>query len=347
MRLRPAVDGRCDESVVAHRYPDSVDHPGRPWGSYVDLLHLESGIGKPHRSLPASGAGPVVRQQVLASLGLDKSIPAQYWIYLKHLVHGNLGTSIATNDPVASDLWNRFPATAELATLSLIIAIVGGVVLGVVAAVKKDRLADYIVRGFSLGGLSLSQFWFGLLLIWLFFVHWHILPGPDGRLPIGTAAPHRVTGFYLVDSLLEGNLSLFWKSLRQLVLPVTTLSFVTMAPIARITRTSMLDALQSDYIRTAIAMGHSKHRIWYYALRNALLPVVTLVGSVVGFVLSGAILVEVVFDWPGIGQYALTSIQAADFPALQGFVLYAAVLYVIAFLAVDILYYLIDPRTRT
>ncbi len=303
--------------------------------------------GNPAALLLPPGASEAVRNQLSARLGLNKPVLDQYWIYLKQLAHGNLGTSITTNRSVASDLWTRFPATAELALLSLIIAIVGGVALGVAAAMWKDRLPDYGVRAFSLTGLSLSQFWLGLLLIWLFFVKWHILPGPDGRLPIGVSPPSKITGFYLIDSLLEGKFELFWTSFRQLILPVATLSFVALAPVARVTRTSMVEAMQSDFIRTAVAMGHGPRKVYYYALRNALLPVVTLIGGIVGFLLSGAILIEVVYDWPGIGQYALQAIQGADFPAIQGFVIYAAVLVVIAYLVVDVLYYVIDPRTRT
>jgi peptide/nickel transport system permease protein len=303
--------------------------------------------GNPAALLLPPGASQAVRNQFAARLGLNKPLLDQYWIYLKALVHGNLGTSITTNRSVASDLWQRFPATAELALISLVIAIVGGVAIGVLAARYKDRWPDYVVRVFSLTGLSLSQFWFGLLLIWLFFVKWHILPGPDGRLPIGVNAPPKVTGFYLIDSLLAGQLHVFWESLRQLILPVITLSFVALAPVARVTRTAMVEAMQSDFIRTAVAMGHGPRKVYYYALRNALLPVVTLIGGIVGFLLSGAILIEVVYDWPGIGQYALQSIQGADFPAIQGFVIYAAVLVVLAYLVVDVLYYVIDPRTRT
>jgi len=283
----------------------------------------------------------------MAQLGLNRSIPVQYYEYMKQLVHGNLGTSIATNQSVASELWQRFPATAELAVASLLLAIVFGVVIGVAAAARRDSWVDHGARIISLGGLSLSQFWFGLVLIWIFTVHWHLLPGPIGRLPVGVSSPPKVTGFYLIDSLLAGNGSLFIDSLRQLVLPVITLAFVAMAPIIRITRSSVIETLQSDYIRTARAMGHGRMMVWRYALRNAMLPVVTLAGTVVGFVLSGAILVEVVFDWPGIGQFALQAIQAADFPALQGFVLYAAVIYVLSFLVVDMLYFVVDPRTRT
>jgi peptide/nickel transport system permease protein len=174
------------------------------------------------------------------------------------------------------------------------------------------------------------------------------LPGPVGRLPIGVDMPPNVTGFLLIDTLLAGDPQKWWLAFRQLILPGLTLGFSSLAPIARVTRSSMVEALQSDYVRTALAMGHSKTVVWFrYCLRNALLPIVTLIGGMAGHIFGGAILLESIFGWPGLGQYALQAIQQSDFAALQGFVIYASLLYVLAYLAVDILYMFIDPRMRT
>jgi peptide/nickel transport system permease protein len=185
------------------------------------------------------------------------------------------------------------------------------------------------------------------VLIWIFFVSLNWLPGPVGRLPIGVALPPKVTGFLLIDTLLAGKPDLWLLALRQLALPAITLGFSTAAPIARVTRAAMVEAMQSDYIRTAVAMGHAPATVWFrYSLRNALLPVVTLIGGIAGHIFAGAVLLESIFAWPGLGQYALQAIERSDFAALQGFVIYASLLYVLAFLAVDLVYMLIDPRIR-
>lgn len=289
-----------------------------------------------------------LRDEIRSSLGLDESLPAQYVNFLGDLSQGDLGQSITTGRPVTTDLSDRFPATVELGIVGLGIGIFAGVPLGVLAAVKRDRWPDFAIRGFTLGGMALPSFWLGLILIWIFFVTLHWLPGPVGRLPIGVDAPRDITGLYLVDSLLTGNFGLFWQSVRHLVLPGVTLGVVTLAPIARVTRAAMVDAMQSDYVRTAVAMGTGSRRVWFRAaLRNALLPVITMVGGVIGFVFSGAVLIEAVFGWPGLGQYALNAIARSDFAALQGFVIYAALLYVLAYLVVDVLYLVADPRTRS
>jgi peptide/nickel transport system permease protein len=294
------------------------------------------------------GAPESFRATIRASLGLDKPLLSQYGTFLDRLVHGNLGSSITTGRSVTSDLWDRLPATFELAVYALLFAVVVGVPLGVVAALRRDKGADFFARGFSLLGMAVPSFWIGLILIWIFSVQSHILPGPIGRLDVGVAAPHRYTGFYTIDSLIQGNPALFWMSVRHLILPVFTLGLGAMAPIARVTRTAMVDALQADYIRTARAMGIGRFKIWsQYALRNCLVPVVTMVGSSVGYVFGGSVLVESVFGWPGVGKYALDAITHSDYAPLQGFVIYAAFLFVLAYLVVDLLYLVIDPRTRT
>lgn len=289
-----------------------------------------------------------LRAQIRATLGLADPLPVQYGRYLLELLRLDLGRSFSTGNDVLADLSSRLPATLELGLAGLSFGMIMGIPLGVVAAVNRERWPDFLVRGVTLTGMSLPQFWIGLVLLAIFFVELRWLPGPVGRLPVGMSPPPVVTGFMLVDTLLAGDTAKFWLALKHLVLPSLTLGFSSLAPIARVTRSSMVEALQSDYVRTAFAMGHSKLVVWFrYSLRNALLPVVTLIGGMAGHIFSGAILLESIFGWPGLGHYALQAIQQSDFAALQGFVIYASLLYVIAFLAVDLLYVLIDPRMRT
>jgi len=292
-------------------------------------------------------ATDALRAQIRARLGLADPLPQQYIHYLLDLLRFDLGTSFTTGQSVASDLWDRLPATLELGLIGLSLGIAVGIPLGVIAAVYRERWPDFLVRGVTLGGMALPQFWVGLVLISIFFVTLRVLPGPVGRLPIGVPLPPRFTGFLLFDTLLAGDPALWWQAVRQLALPALTLGFSTASPIARVTRSAMVEAMQSDYIRTAIAMGHGRRVVWFrYCLRNALLPVVTLIGGVAGHIFAGAVLLESIFAWPGLGQYALQSIERSDFAALQGFVIYASLLYVLAFLIVDLLYMFIDPRIR-
>ncbi len=304
--------------------------------------------GDPAELYTPPEATDALRAQIRAQLGLADPLPIQYIHYLRTLLHLDLGTSFTTGQSVGADLWDRLPATLELGLVGLTFGIAAGIPLGVLAAAKRERWPDFMVRGLTLGGMALPQFWIGLVLIWIFFVTLGWFPGPVGRLPIGVDLPPRVTGFLLIDALAAGDPHLWWQALRQLVLPGLTIGVTTLAPIARVTRASMVEAMQSDYIRTAVAMGHGRRAVWFrYCLRNALLPVVTLIGGVSGHIFGGAVLLESIFGWPGMGQYALQAIERSDFAALQGFVIYASLLYVLAFLAVDILYMIIDPRMRT
>ncbi|WP_198369153.1 ABC transporter permease [Roseomonas rosulenta] len=289
-----------------------------------------------------------LRAQIREKLGLGDPLLVQYLRYLGEIARFDFGISFTTNQPVGQDLTERLPATLELGLIGLGLGILIGVPLGVIAAVSRERVPDFLVRGITLAGMALPQFWIGLVLIWVFFVILGWLPGPVGRLPIGVPLPEPITGFLLVDLALLRDWEKWRLALLQLVLPAGTLAFAMLAPIARVTRSSMVEALQSDYIRTAVAMGFGRRAIWFrYALRNALLPVVTLVGVLAGYVFGGAVLLESIFGWPGLGQYALQAIESSDFAALQGFVIYAALLYVGTFLLVDMLYILIDPRMRT
>ena len=288
-----------------------------------------------------------LRAKIRAELGLDKSIPEQYGVFLGDLASGDLGESTITGRPVTSDLWDRLPATVELAIFALTFAVVIGVPLGVLAGARRDGPLDFTVRGVTLVGMALPSFWLGLVLILVFFVQLGWLPGPVGRLPLGAVAPDKITGLFTLDSLLAGDFGTFWESFRHLILPGVTLGVVIMAPITRVARASMVEVMRSEYIRTPKALGISKQVIYFrYALKNALLPIVTMVGTIVGFVFTGAVLVEAVFAWPGMGRYGLDAIIKSDFTALQGFVVVASVTYIIAFLLVDIVYMIIDPRTR-
>jgi peptide/nickel transport system permease protein len=288
-----------------------------------------------------------LRDEIRAHLGLDESVGAQYIKFVGNAAQGDLGVSVNTGQPVTNDLIDRLPATLELAAVALTMAMFVGIPLGVVAAIRRDGIVDFLVRSLTLTGMALPSFWFGLVLIYVFFVQFGALPGPVGRLGIGEVAPPDVTGFYTVDALLDGDFRLFWEALRHLALPGLTLGLVTLAPITRVTRSAMTDALQSEYIRTSRAMGISRTRIYFvYALRNALLPVATMVGGVIGFLSSGTVLVESIFAWPGIGRYALDAIERSDYAALQGYVLWSALVYVSVYLFIDLMYMAADPRVR-
>lgn len=319
------------------------------WG-VVTLVFFVARIfgGDPVERFIPPDASDETREAIRHNMGLDQPLLIQYFSYLGGVLRGDLGTTYTTQNSVTADLVTRMPATLELALYALLIGSIVGIVLGVVAAVKRDTWADFLLRGVNVGGMAVPPFAVGLLLIFVFAVTMHVLPGPVGRLPIGMAPPPHVTGLYTWDSLIAGNLPLFWESARHLVLPVTALAIGIMAPMMRVTRNSMVDALESEYIRTAVAMGHTRRTIWFrYALKNTLLPVLTIFGEVLALAIGGALIVEWVFGWPGIGKYALNATIELDFGALQGTVLYASLIYVVVYLFVDILYLLVDPRTRT
>lgn len=295
----------------------------------------------------SAAAAAVEKTKVEASLGLGKPLVVQYYRFIDQLVHANLGNSFESGRPVTSELLQRLPATAELAVYALVLGVSLGIVVGVIAAVKRDGIVDHLARLFTVAGLSLPQFWLGLMLLWLFFTKLGIAPGPVGRLPIGVSPPPRITGFYVVDGVLGGDWSTALDAAKQLVLPVVTLGVGLATPICKIVRSSMVEALNSDYVRTAAAMGFGRRRIYLvYALKNGLLPVVTVLAGIIGYTFAGSILVEGIFGWPGVGNYAFEAIQNSDFPAIQGFVLYAAILYVVIYELLDFVYTLIDPRIR-
>lgn len=308
-----------------------------------------------NRALPgdpaAYFAGPAATQQAVeeirVSLGLDRSLPEQFILYMRDLARGDLGRSLTTGQPVLADLLARLPASLELTLLGLSLALLIALPLGILSATRPGSWIDHLARILTTAGVSLPIFFTGLVLVYVFYFLLGWAPAPIGRLDAFSSPPKTVTGFFLVDSMLAHDPALFWAVLRQLTLPAATLGVFAMAPIARMTRAAMLGVLSSDFIRTARASGLSPGTVLFvYALRNALLPVITTLGMIFSFLLGANVLVEKVFAWPGVGSYALESLIASDYAPVQGFVLAMALLYVLLNLFIDLLYGLIDPRVR-
>lgn len=291
------------------------------------------------------GFGPEQRAELEAMLGLDKPIWQQYFIYLGNVLQGDLGTSYVTRQPVMSEFMSLFPATIELTVCAAIFAVITGLTLGILAAIKRGGLLDHTVMTISLTGYSMPIFWWALLLILLFSVNLGWTP-VSGRLDVMFWVDE-VTGFMLIDTLLSDEDGAFLSALSHLVLPAIVLGTIPMAVIARMTRSSMLEVLGEDYIRTARAKGLSKRRIIVkHALRNALIPVITVMGLQVGLLLSGAILTETIFAWPGIGKWLIESIGRRDYPVVQGGLLLIATIIILVNLLVDLMYGVVNPRVR-
>lgn len=296
-------------------------------------------------------AGPAATPDSIAEirkkLGFDRPLPEQFVYYVGDLAKGNLGNSLSTGQSVVEEIATRLPASAELTLFGLFVAMMIAVPLGILAAVKQGSIVDHACRVVATVGVSLPVFFTGLLLVYVFYFLLGWAPAPIGRLDIFYSTPDRVTGFYLIDSLFARDLETFRAALSQLILPVVTLAIFSIAPIARMTRASMLSALSSEFVRTARASGLSPYRVVItYAFRNAMLPVITTFGMVFSFLLGANVLVEKVFAWPGIGSYAVEALIASDYAPVQGFVLAMAILYVMLNLAIDLLYGVIDPRVR-
>jgi peptide/nickel transport system permease protein len=263
-----------------------------------------------------------------------------------NLVQGDLGTSFRTKGSVAADLGNRLPATLELGLAALLIAVVGGVAIGIACAARKDRVTDHAGRLFALVGSSLPVYWSGLILLYVFSAKLHVLPDP-GRLDSRAAAPPGVTGLFTVDAVLAGDPGTFWDAVRHLLLPAFVLGWGVMGTVSRIVRAGMLDALGEDYVRTARAKGVAEWRVLLlHAFRNALIPTLTVIGLTVGYLITGAVLVETAFSWPGIGSYAVASAQTLDFPGIMGVALLGGTVYLVANLLTDVGYTLADPEVR-
>ncbi len=277
-------------------------------------------------------------------MGLDKPIWQQFLLYIRDVLRGDLGQSWFTNQPVLKDLVMRFPATLELITLSLLLALVIGITLGTLAAVRPKGTGSKISSGYGLMAGALADFWVGLMLVYIFFFRLHWVPAPMGRLNLMTTPPTRYTGSLLVDSLLDWNWVAFGDALSHLVLPVLALGLVFAAPIMKMMRSSLTEVLRSEFITYSRLLGLSNWTVARYAMRNALPPVVTIIGFLYGFLLGGAVLVETVFGWGGLGQYVTMAISNKDYAAIQGFVLFASVFSLIVYLVVDLVYMAIDPR---
>jgi peptide/nickel transport system permease protein len=292
---------------------------------------------------PAADAASIA--EIRQALGLDKPLIQQFFIYVGDLMTGDLGTSLSTGQPVAMDLAARLPASLELTLVALILSCVIAIPLGVLAATRPGSWIDHLCRVVVTAGVSMPTFFTGIVLIYVFYYLAGVAPAPLGRLDFIYLSPPQITGFYLIDAAIAGDWETWAGALKQLVLPASTLALFTLAPIARMTRASMLQALSSDFIRTARAAGLGRRKILYgYAFRNALLPVITTLGMVFSFTLGANVLVEKVFAWPGIGSYAVEALVVSDYAAVQGFVLAMALLFVALNLIIDIVYALIDPR---
>jgi peptide/nickel transport system permease protein len=313
----------------------------------VTFLLTRALPGDPAAYFAGPAATPQAIQEIRVKLGLDKPLVVQFGHYVVDLAHGNLGNSLTTGQPVATELRSRLPASAELTLLGLIVSILIAVPLGILAATKPNSLLDHSCRVISTAGVSLPVFFTGLILVYVFYYQLGWAPAPLGRLDVFFTEPPHVTGFYLIDSLIARDPETFMAALKQLILPALTLAIFSLAPIARMTRASMLSVLSSDFVRTARASGLSAYTVIItYAFRNAMLPVITTLGMVFSFLLGANVLVEKVFAWPGIGSYAVEALLASDFAPVQGFVLTMAVMYVMLNLGIDVLYGLIDPRVR-
>lgn len=301
--------------------------------------------GDPAQILLGQNATPQQVHEIRARLGLDKPLPIQYLDFIEGAVRGDLGNSIVTGRPVTTELAVRFPATLELTAFAMIVAIIVGIPVGVISAVKQYSWLDKIASVFALTGISMPIFWLAMILIVIFGVRLDILPFP-GRLSSGEAIPS-VTGLVLVDSLIAGNFGAFWDGFLHLLMPAAALGTIPMGTIMRMTRSSMLEVMGEDYVRTARAKGVMPWRVVFkHALKNAMLPTITVIGLQVGLLMGGAVITETIFSWPGVGQIAYESVFRRDYAMIQGVVLYGAFLFVLINLVVDVLYAILDPRVR-
>jgi peptide/nickel transport system permease protein len=309
------------------------------------LLHLIP--GDPAQILAGTRATPEIVEGIREQLGLNKPLPVQYLLFLGNLLRFNLGNSIMSGASIIQEIAIRWPATFELSLAAMLIALFLGIPAGVLAAVRKNSAIDNLTMSGSLVGVSMPVFWLGLLLIYLFAVNWQWLP-PGLRISQEVASSFKpLTGFYVLDALLQLNWNALKDVLAHLVLPALTLSTIPLAIIARITRSAMLEVLSQDYIRTARAKGVlERWVIFKHALKNALLPVVTIIGLQFGTLLSGAILTETIFSWPGIGFWIYDGILNRDYPVVQGGVIFVSISFVLINLLVDISYAFLDPRIQ-
>lgn len=300
----------------------------------------------PARIIAGPRASPEAVEKIRKEYGLDQPLWRQYVRYLSGLIHLDFGKSLTSRRPVSEDLARYLPATIELALYAMLFAVVLGIPLGVLSAVRRNSFLDLIGRTISILGLSIPSFWLALILQFFLFAQLGLLP--DGqRLPVGVKEPPRVTGLFTVDALLAGNFGLFLLALKHLLMPSLVLGLAALAIVTRMVRSGMLEVLGQDYIRTARAKGLQPHVvILRHALKNALLPAVTVIGLQFGLLMGGAVLVEIIFSWPGIGRYTFQAIQNFDYNAVISVTLVIGAAYVLVNLLVDVIYVLLDPRIR-
>jgi ABC-type dipeptide/oligopeptide/nickel transport system permease component len=303
--------------------------------------------GNPSRQIAGQLATTAELAKIAQEYGFNHPLIVQYWNYLVGIFHGSLGVSTQTNHTVVSDLLNRFPSTLELVVLSIAVALVIGVPLGALAGRTSRRVPQGIIRGYSFVFLAVPDFWLALVLIYVLFFRLGWLPGPTGQIALGATTPHHITGAIFLDAILDGDGSALWPAFEHLILPVGVLALVLSAPITRLTRSSMLAVMESDFMRFGASTGLGRRRLWRYAIRASIPPVITFTGTLFTLLLGGTVLIETVFSWGGAAQYAANAIQQNDFAATQGFVLVCGFLAIMAFLAVDLIQMSIDPRIRS
>lgn len=310
----------------------------------VSFLLIKTIPGDPAVLMLGPTATHAAIEALRTKLGLNQPLPVQFIYYLNDLLHGNLGFSWQTTRPVVEDLLQRFPATLELVLFGLVVAILIGVPLGIAAAVKER---GWIPRASDLYGVTagaVPDFWLALMLIFVFYTLLHLAPAPLGRIGLTVTPPPRITGFLTFDSLIVGDWAAFVSSVSHLCLPVLTLGLIYSVPILRMTQSTMERMLHADFSRYEVLCGLPGHLVVRHALRNALPSVITIVSVLFGYLLGGAVLIEIVFSWGGAGQYAVQGVLNADINPVLGFVIFAAVLSLVVYLLVDIVYFIIDPR---
>lgn len=298
----------------------------------------------PARALAGEGAGEEQVARIIAEFNLDKPLIIQYYIFLRDLMHGDLGISVHTWRPVIEDLKAYFPATLELTTVAMILAVIIGIFFGITSAIARGTFGDALITTFSVTGLAMPQFWLGIMLQIGIALTLKLLP-LGGRIDSGISF-HPITGLYLIDSLFTGNWEALMSCLKHIILPALTLALTSLGLFARITRNTLLESLREDYIRTARAMGHPERKVIWHALRNALIPIITVMGMQFAFLLGGTVVVEAVFDWPGLGLYGAAAALTMDYPAIIGLTLTFGIVRMVFNLLVDMSYFVIDPRIR-
>ncbi|HTM10294.1 MAG TPA: ABC transporter permease [Verrucomicrobiae bacterium] len=313
--------------------------------SFIVFLLMHLAPGDPVYLLLGENATPDDVARVRHEWGLDQPLLAQYWQFISRALVGDFGRSLKFGEPVMKLVLERLPATVELASVSLIVAVLISIPIGVYSAIKRDTLVDHAGTSLALVGVSLPNFWLGIMLIYFLGGRWNLLP-VAGRIEYGIDI-HAVTGFYLLDSLLAGNLTAFWSALKHLLMPALTLGTALAAITTRITRSSVLEVMRQDYVMTARAKGLSETAvIWHHILRNALITVVTILGLQLGALLNGSVITETVFSYPGIGDLLIQSIAVRDYRLTQVLILLFGVVYFVVNLLVDVVYTVIDPRIK-